>query len=128
MTETIDIDYTKVSGTSILYSEDVFIQYDCIYNDAGKKVPAFQITENMAEGAKYRVNARRQQYTADHRLLYIFPHIILRDAIEECKEFIFNYINDPVSQAIFDDQHRNALEASKWDLSSSLLLSSLVLI
>ena len=97
MTEIIDIDYTTVSGTSVLYSEDVFIQ----------------ITENMAEGAKYRVNARRQQYTADHKLLYIFPHIILRDTIEECKEFIFNYINDPVSQAIFDVQHRNALEACK---------------
>ena len=112
MTETIDIDYTKVSD-SILFCEEVFIQYDCIYNEDNFKVPAFQITENMAEGAKYRVNARRQQYTVDHQLLYLFPQIILKDTIEECKEFIFNYINDPVSQAIFDDQHRNALEASK---------------
>ena len=112
MIETIDIDYTKVSD-SILFCEEVFIQFDCIYNEDNFKVPAFQITENMAEGAKYRVNARRQQYTVDHQLLYIFPQIILRDTIEDCKEFIFNYINDPVSQAIFDDQHRNALEATK---------------
>ena len=112
MIETIDIDYTKVSD-SILFCEEVFIQFDCIYNEDNFKVPAFQITENMGEGAKYRVNARRQQYTVDHQLLYIFPQIILRDTIEDCKEFIFNYINDPVSQAIFDDQHRNALEATK---------------
>ena len=74
MVETIDIDYTK-HADSILFCEEVFIQYDCIYNDAGNKVPAFQITENMAEGNKYRVNARRQQYTADHRLIYLFPQI-----------------------------------------------------
>ena len=51
MVETIDIDYTK-HADSILFCEEVFIQYDCIYNDAGNKVPAFQITENMAEGNK----------------------------------------------------------------------------
>lgn len=113
MIETIDIDYTTVSGTSILYSEDVFIQFDCIYNDAGIKVPAFQITENSSDGAKYRVNARRQQYTVDNQLLYIFPQITTFDTIDECKQFIFEYINDSVSQAIFDDQHRNALEALK---------------
>lgn len=112
MTETIDIDYTNVSD-SILFCEEVFIQYDCIYNDADRKVPAFQITENMAEGAKYRVNARRQQYTVDHQLLYLFPQITTFDTIDECKQFIFEYINESVSQAIFDDQHRNALEASK---------------
>lgn len=124
MVETIDIDYTK-HADSVLFCEEVFIQYDCIYNDAGNKVPAFQITENMAEGNKYRVNARRQQYTADHRLIYIFPQITTFDSIEECKEFIFEYINDSVSQAIFNDQHRNALEALKWDYFSLLLLSSL---
>ena len=113
MIETLDIDYTTVSGTSILYSEDVFIQFDCIYNDAGTKVPAFQITENMADGANYRVNARRQQYTVDNQLLYIFPQISTFETIDECKQFIFEYINDSVSQAIFDDQHRNALEALK---------------
>ena len=112
MTETIDIDYTKVSD-SILFCEEVFIQFDCIYNDDNFKVPAFQITENMAEGAKYRVNARRQQYTVDNQLLYIFPQITTFDTIDECKQFIFEYINESVSQAIFDDQHRNALEASK---------------
>ena len=112
MTETIDIDYTKVSD-SILFCEEVFIQYDCIYNEAGNKVPAFQITENMSEGAKYRVNARRQQYTVDNVLLYIFPQITTFDTIDECKQFIFEYINESVSQAIFDDQHRNALEAMK---------------
>ena len=112
MVETIDIDSTKIAD-SILFCEEVFIQYDCIYNDAGNKVPAFQITENMAEGNKYRVNARRQQYTADHKLIYHFPQITTFDSIEECKEFIFEYINDSVSQAIFNDQHRNALEALK---------------
>ena len=112
MVETIDIDYTKIAD-SILFCEDVFIQYDCIYNDAGQKVPAFQITENMAEGEKYRVNARRQQYTADNVLIYHFPYICSFNTIEECKQFIFEYINDSVSQAIFNDQHRNALEALK---------------
>jgi len=112
MIETIDIDHTKIAN-SILFCEEVFIQYDCIYNDAGNKVPAFQITENMAEGAKYRVNARRQQYTADNTLLYIFPQITTFDTIDECKQFIFEYINESVSQAIFDDQHKNALEAMK---------------
>jgi hypothetical protein len=38
------------------------------------------------------------------------------------------YINESVSQAIFNDQHRNALEASRWELSSLLSLSLLVLI
>ena len=112
MIETIDIDYTKVSD-SILFCEEVFIQFDCIYNEDNFKVPAFQITENMAEGAKYRVNARRQQYTVDNQLLYIFPQISTFETIDECKQFIFEYINDSVSQAIFDDQHRNALEATK---------------
>ena len=112
MVETIDIDYTKIAD-SILFCEDVFIQYDCIYNNAGHKVPAFQITENMAEGEKYRVNARRQQYTADNVLIYHFPYICQFNTIEECKEFIFNYINDSVSQAIFNDHPRNALEALK---------------
>jgi len=127
MTETIDIDYTLYQD-SIEFCEEVFIQFDCIYNDAGYKVPAFQITENLAEGEKYRVNARRQQYTADHKLLYLFPQIVLRNTIEECKEFILQYINESVSQAIFNDQHRNALEASRWELSSLLSLSLLVLI
>ena len=112
MTETIDIDSTKVSD-SILYCEEVFIQYDCIYNNADQKVPAFQIAENMDQGGKYRVNARRQQYTADNVLIYIFPYIASFETIDECKQFIFEYINESVSQAIFDDQHRNALEASK---------------
>ena len=112
MTETIDIDSTKIAN-SILFCEEVFVTYDCIYNDAGQKVPAFQITENMAEGGKYRVNARRQQYTADHTLIYIFPYIASFDTIDECKQFIFEYVNESVSQAIFNDQHRNALEAMK---------------
>ncbi len=54
MNETIDIDYTLYQD-SIEFCEEVFIQFDCIYNDAGYKVPAFQITENLAEGEKYRV-------------------------------------------------------------------------
>tara|TARA_B100001113_G_C20945261_1_gene550647 strand:+ start:304 stop:642 length:339 start_codon:yes stop_codon:yes gene_type:complete len=112
MIETIDIDSTKITHNP-LYREEVYIQYDCIYNDAGIKVPAFEITENLAEGGKYRVNARRQQYTVDNQLLYIFPYITSFNTIDECKQFIFEYINQSVSQAIFDDQHRNALEAMK---------------
>lgn len=112
MIETIDIDHTKIQD-SILFCEEVYIQYDCIYNDADQNIPAFQITENMAEGGKYRVNARRQQYTADHTLIYIFPYISSFDTIDECKQFIFEYINESVSQAIFNDQHTNALRAMK---------------
>ena len=78
-----------------------------------RKCQRFKSLKTWQKVKAYRVNARRQQYTADNVLIYHFPYICQFNTIEECKEFIFNYINDSVSQAIFNDQHRNALEALK---------------
>lgn len=109
MTQTIDIDYTKRLG-SITYCEDIWIEQDSIWVGE-RRLAAFTITEDYSnDPGKYRVNCRRQMTLADGALSYIYPRIAGFDSIAECKEFIFDYINTAPSQAIFNDQHRKALE------------------
>ncbi len=112
----ITIERTQRLEKATWYTEDVWISEDCIFNDdrPSNKLAAFTITENFDydDNAKYRVNARRQQYTADNKLIYIYPKIATFNTIDECKSFIIEYANEAVSIAIFNDQHLNALEAS----------------
>ena len=105
----IDIDYTKRLDSSA-YCEDIWIEEDSIWVGE-KRLAAFTITEDYSnDEGKYRVNCRRQMTLADGALSYIYPRIAGFDSVAECKEFIVDYINDPVSQAIFNDQHRKCLE------------------
>ena len=109
MRSTIDIDYTKRLNCSS-YVEDIWITEDSIWQGE-KRLAAFTITEDCDHitNTKYRVNARRQLQLVDGTLTYIYPQIASFNTVCECKEFIFDYINEPVSQAIFDDHHRKAL-------------------
>jgi hypothetical protein len=105
----IDIDYTKRLDSSA-YCEDIWIQEDSIWVGE-KRLAAFTITEDYSnDEGKFRVNCRRQMTLADGALSYIYPRIAGFDSVAECKEFIFDYINTAPSKAIFDDQHRKALE------------------
>ena len=107
--QTIDIDYTKRLDSSA-YCEDIWIQEDSIWVGE-KRLAAFTITEDYSnDEGKFRVNCRRQMTLADGALSYIYPRIAGFDSVAECKEFIFDYINTAPSKAIFDDQHRKALE------------------
>ncbi len=105
----IDIDYTNRLDSSA-YCEDIWIEEDSIWVGE-RRLAAFTITEDYSnDEGKYRVNCRRQMTLADGALSYIYPRIAGFDSVAECKEFIFDYINTAPSSAIFDDQHRKALE------------------
>jgi len=109
MTQIIDIDYTKRLD-SHTYCEDIWIEQDSIWMGE-KRLAAFTITADYSsDDGDYRVNARRSITLADGTITYIYPRIAGFDSVAECKEFIFDYINTAPSQAIFNEQHRAALE------------------
>jgi len=110
MTAQIGIDYTNVLNT-IHFVEDIFIEEDSIWLGE-KRLAAFTLLREYSDDpGKYRVNARREVKLADGTLNYIYPRIAGFDTIEECKEFIVEYINTAPCAAIFAEQHRNAFEA-----------------
>ena len=110
MTAQLNIDYTKTLNT-IHYVEDIFIEEDSIWLGE-KRLAAFTLQREYSDDpGKYRVNARREVKLADGTLNYIYPRIAGFDTIEECKEFIVDYINTAPCAAIFAEQHRNAFES-----------------